>query len=121
MLPIIAIAACGDDDEAAYCDSWASVRTAFAGFRDVDVVENGLEAVRGQLAELESSLDALRASSEDLLTDEAEALGAALDELAITLTSTDLPVDRRAEVRAAADEVDAAWARLVAQADVDCG
>jgi hypothetical protein len=38
-----------------------------------------------------------------------------------TLTSTDLPVDRREEVRAATEAVDAAWNDLLVKADADCG
>ncbi|MCU0273482.1 MAG: hypothetical protein MUE34_09635 [Acidimicrobiales bacterium] len=122
-----ALAACGDDDdtgaatEAAYCTAWSDVRTAFEGFREIDVVEGGLDSVREQITSVETSLEALRTSSEELLATEAEAFRSSLDELVTTLTSTDLPVDRREEVRAATEAVDAAWNDLLVKADADCG
>lgn len=126
VLAFGSLAACGGDDtgaatEAAYCTAWSDVRTAFEGFREIDVVEGGLDSVREQITSVETSLEALRTSSEELLAAEAEAFRSSLDELVTTLTSTDLPVDRRAEVRAATEVVDAAWNDLVAKADADCG
>jgi hypothetical protein len=126
LLAFGALTSCGDDDEeaateAAYCGAWADVRAAFEGFREIDVVEGGLESVRTQVTAIETSLDTLRTSSEELLAREAEAFRASLDELVTTLTSPDLPVDRREEVRAASDEVDGAWNDLLAKADADCG
>jgi hypothetical protein len=125
-LALGAVAACGDDDEgaateAAYCDAWSDLRDAFQGFEEIDVVEGGLESVRSQLTAVENALDALRTSSQELLAPEAEAFRTSLDDLVTTLTSTDLPVDRREEVRAASDTVDAAWNDLLAKADADCG
>lgn len=126
VLVLGALAACGDDDEeaaaeAAYCDAWSEARAAFEGFSDIDLLEGGLGGVREQITALQSALDALKSSSEELLAPEAAAVRTSLDDLVSTLTSTDLPVDRREEVRAATDAVDAAWDDLLAKADADCG
>ncbi len=122
-----ALTSCGNDDEeqaaveAAYCDAWSETRAAFEGFREIDLLEGGLGGVREQITTLQASLDALRTSSEELLAPEAAAVRTSLDDLVTTLTSTDLPIDRREEVRAASDAVGAAWDDLLAEADADCG
>lgn len=123
ILSIGGLAACGDDSEsadAAYCDAWAGVRTAFERYAEVDVIEAGLSSIREYVEGIESALADVREINQDRVGEEADALRTAFDELSTVLTSGELPVDRVEEVRAAADEVDGAWADLVAAVDVDC-
>lgn len=118
-------AGCGSDDgganaDAAYCDSLVEVRDAFESYADVDIVEGGLSSVRTYVDRIEASLADARAANSERIGDEADAFRTALDDLVETLTSGELPVDRRDEVRAAADEVRRTWDDLVAASEVDC-
>jgi hypothetical protein len=62
----------------------------------------------------------MRAANDARIGEQADAFRAAVDELVTTLTSRELPVDRREEVRAAVDEVERTWDELVASAEIDC-
>jgi hypothetical protein len=114
---------CGDDDaaaDAAYCDSLAQVRDAFEQYAEIDVVEGGLDSIRQYVDGIDAALADVREANVARIGEEADAFRAALDELVTTLTSAELPVDRREEVRLAADEVDRTWSELRTAAEVDC-
>ncbi|HSM66672.1 MAG TPA: hypothetical protein VK860_10240 [Ilumatobacteraceae bacterium] len=116
-------AGCGDDEsaaDAAYCDSLIEVRDAFESYSEIDVVEGGLDSIRTYVDRIETALADMRSASDARIGEEADAFRTALDELVTTLTSGELPVDRREEVRAAADEVERTWNELVAAGEIDC-
>jgi hypothetical protein len=123
LLLAVTAAGCGDDEEAAdaaYCDSLIELRNSFESYAEIDVVEGGLDSIRTYLDGIETSLAEVRSANDARIGEEADAFRAALDELVVTLTSTDLPVDRRDEVRAAADEVEQTWNELAAAAEIEC-
>jgi hypothetical protein len=124
LVVVAAIAAgCSDDDssaDAAYCDSLAEVRDAFESYSDIDIVQGGLDSIRTYVDRIEAALEEVRSANSARISEEAEAFRAALDELVVSLTSGDLPVDRREEVRAAADEVQRTWEELVAAGEIEC-
>jgi hypothetical protein len=111
----------GNDTRAAYCDAWSTVETAFDDFRNVDVVAVGIDGVRASLDGLRGAVENLGEASRDQLGDEVSAFSTSLQDLVTTLTSPDLPVDRREQVRAARGEVDTAWNALLDEARADCG
>jgi hypothetical protein len=114
---------CGDDDGAAdvaYCDSLVELRDAFESYSEIDVVEGGLDSIRTYVDGIETALSDVRSANDARIGEEADAFRTALDELVTTLTSTELPVDRREEVRAAADEVERTWDELAAAGEVEC-
>jgi hypothetical protein len=116
-------AGCGDDEsaaDAAYCDSLIEVRDAFESYSEIDVIEGGLDSIRTYVDRIEAALADMRSASDARIGEEADAFRTALDELVTTLTSGELPVDRREEVRAAADEVERTWNELVAAGEIDC-
>lgn len=104
----------------AYCNDWAALATAFDGYAEVDLVNGGLDSVRAYVASIQTAADALKASSDSLITPKAEALVASMRDLATTLTDPSLPVDRRAQVQEASAEVDDAWNSLVDTARTTC-
>lgn len=101
------------DAAEAYCDAWAEVITAFEAFDQIDLVAGGTDAIRTSAADLDTAVQQLADAADDQLQPAVEEFTASLDELGTVLTSTDLPVDRRQEVRDAADQVDATWNELV--------
>ncbi|HSL74366.1 MAG TPA: hypothetical protein VK853_07860 [Ilumatobacteraceae bacterium] len=124
LLVATAAAGCGGDDDAAadaaYCDSLLQVRDAFESYAEIDVIEGGLDSIRTYVDGIESALADVRSANDARIGEEADAFRTALDELVITLTTGELPVDRREEVRAAADEVERAWNDLVAAGEIEC-
>jgi hypothetical protein len=122
LLVAAAAAGCddGDDADAAYCDSLVEMRQAFESYSEIDVVEGGLDSIRTYVDGIETALADVRSANDARIGEEADAFRTALDELVTTLTSGDLPVDRREEVRAAADDVERTWDELVAAGEIEC-
>jgi hypothetical protein len=115
---------CGDDDsaaDAAYCSSLLRAQEAFEQYTDVDVIEGGLASIREYVDGIEAALAEVREANVARIGDELDAFRTAFDELLTTLTTGDLPVDRRDEVSAARDEVERTWDELRAAAEIDCG
>jgi hypothetical protein len=122
LLVAAAVAGCDDggDADAAYCDSLVELRQAFESYSEIDVVEGGLDSIRTYVDGIETALADVRSANDARIGEEADAFRTALDELVTTLTSGELPVDRREEVRAAADEVERTWDELVAAGEIEC-
>jgi hypothetical protein len=131
VLTFGAAASCSDDsDESAatttvdarqeYCDAWAGLITAFQAYDEVDVVNGGLDSVRAYFDDLDAAAQQLDAAADAQLQPPVDAFETALDNLGTTLTSTSLPVDRREQVQAAAEQVDTAWNDLVEAFKADC-
>jgi hypothetical protein len=115
---------CSNDDDAAadaaYCDSLVEVRSAFESYSEIDIVAGGMDSIREYVDRIETALDEVRSANDARIGEEADAFRTALDELVTTLTTGELPVDRREEVRAAADEVDRTWDELIAAGEIEC-
>ena len=116
---------CGNDDDtaaadAAYCDSLLEVREAFESYAEIDVVEGGMDSIRQYVDDIEAALADVRSANAARIGEEADAFRTALDDLVTTLTTGELPVDRREEVRAAADEVERTWDQLIAAGEIEC-
>lgn len=126
-----ALAGCSSDGDTAattttadirqqYCDAWAGLISAFEAYDEIDVVNGGLDSVRTYFDDLDTAAQQLEAAADAQLQPDVEAFTTALDELGTTLTSSSLPVDRRDQVRAAANQVDTAWNDLVDAFDAGC-
>ena len=118
-----AVAGCGDDGaaaDAAFCDSLVEVREAFESYSEIDLIAGGLDSIRTYVDGIGSALSEMRSANSARIGEEADAFRTALDELVTTLTTGDLPVDRREEVREAADEVERTWAALVTAGEIEC-
>jgi len=105
---------------AAYCGAWEDFITAFEAYEQIDLLAGGTDSIRTYFDDLDAAGQALADAADAQLAPAVDDFTTALDDLATTVTSGDLPVDRRAEVRAAADDVDAAWNDLVAAFEGGC-
>jgi hypothetical protein len=95
--------------EERYCAAWQDVVDAFGAFAEIDVVADGTDAVQAAFDDLEASVTTLEGAADEQITPSVQAFLGSLEDLGTTLTSPELPVDRRDQVRAARDEVDASW------------
>lgn len=105
---------------AAYCSAWSDLVTAFGSFTEIDIINEGVDSVRSFVADVETSANALDEAATAQLGPVIEDFATSLETLGTTLTSPDLPFDRREEVRAAAAQVDADWNTLVDAFAADC-
>lgn len=131
LLSLGGLAGCSDDESTTaappttdirqdYCDAWQGLITAFEAYDEIDVVNGGLDSVRTYFDDLDAAARELADAADAQLAPEVDVFTSSLDALATTMTSTSLPVDRREQVRAAANEVDAAWNDLVAAFEAGC-
>jgi hypothetical protein len=125
-----ATAGCSNDDESSstttadtrqvYCDAWADLINAFEAYDDIDIINGGIDSVRTYFEDLDAAATTLEGAATDQLGVETQAFTDAVDDLGTTLVSSSLPVDRRAQVRDAAEAVDTAWNDLVAAFAAGC-
>lgn len=117
----VAVTSCSTDDQARadYCAAWSELQSAVGATDDLEFSREGVDAAQRYVDGLRSSLDRLLDAGEVQLGDEVGAVGDALAGLGSTLVDGDLPLDRRDEVRSAADELAAAWERLADAAAFD--
>ena len=108
------------DTRKEYCDAWGGLIDAFEAYDEIDVVNGGLDSVRTYCDALDSAAQQLADAADAQLQPKVDAFTTALDDLGTTLTSSSLPVDRREQVRAAADQVDTAWNDLVEAFKAGC-
>jgi hypothetical protein len=90
---VLGLAACGDDggdggdgDEGAaegagVCEARDELTESFAALGDIDVVNDGTDAVRAAVDSIGEDLEALREAAGDEADDELDAVGAAVDDL----------------------------------------
>jgi hypothetical protein len=115
------VTSCSADDQARadYCAAWSELQSAVGATDDLEFSREGVDAAQRYVEGLRSSLDRLLDTGEVQLGDEVDAVGDALAGLGSTLVDGDLPLDRRDEVRSAADELAAAWDQLADAAAFD--
>lgn len=131
LTALLVLGACSSDGEdtaatttvdtaAAYCDAWTGVISAFEAYDEIDVVAGGTDSIQTYFDDLDAAATQLADAADAQLAPAVDAFTTALDDLGTTITSPDLPVDRREEVQAAADDVDAAWNQMVAAFEAGC-
>ena len=103
-----------------YCQAWQQTLAAFGSYRSIDIVNGGLDSVRAYLDRLDSAVRTLDDTADAQVKPKVDAFKAAVRDLESTVTSTALPVDRRAQVRAAAEKVNATWNELSDAARPGC-
>jgi hypothetical protein len=117
---MLAASACGDDAEDAYCDAWEGAVEAYTELRALDLTAVGSEGLRTAVDDLDSSLQELVNAAENQAGDDVERLRESVEQLIETVLSPDLPVDRRDEVAAAADDLRSAWDDVADSVRVEC-
>ena len=119
--PLAACSSSGSDAEssptssvqAAYCGAWDDVVEAFAGFDDLDLVNDGLGSVRSYLDDLGESLQTFADAADAKLRPQVDDLEAAIQGLADAVAGD-------ADLGDAATELRSSWDALVKALREDC-
>ena len=125
LASVLVVAGCGsDDDESAqdqYCAAGESLETSLDELADLDLVAEGTDGVTAAVDQVQSDLDDLRDSASDAAADEVGALEQAVDGLndAISTLGGDLTSDNASAVGSAIEDV-AAAAQSVLDTLSDC-
>ena len=87
-LSLATLSACGSDSDSsedAFCDAGDSLRSNIEGIADIDIVSGGTDAVTEKIEAIQSDVDQLSESGQDVAADEISALETAVDETAAAL------------------------------------
>lgn len=105
------------------CTAWSGVVDAFNAYRQVDVINGGLNSVRNYVDDLGASIQTLQSAASATVQPQVEALRSALTHLADTLgtnTSTTKVSTNLSEIRTAVSDVNNAWNDLVSALRTEC-
>lgn len=117
--------ACSDDDDdggdaSTFCEQRAELRDSVQELRDVNVVEEGVEALDTQLDEVLAEVTDLRASAGELAP-EVDAVKAAADSLKTSVAAASTLPDKASALVAGLTDLSASWDALTTASDADCG
>lgn len=125
---VLQLAACGDDDDAAsgpdVCETRDDLQTSVDALMDVDVVEQGSDALEAAVADMTDAADAMAEAAAAELDDEVDDLRTAIDELETavsTVGDADGPAAAVADVSSAVATVASAVTELDVELGDDCG
>ena len=121
---VVVVAGCGGDDESAqdrYCAAGESLESSLDELTGLDLVAEGTDGLTAAVDEVQSDLDDLRDSASEAAADEVSALEQAVDDLsdAISTLGGDLTSDNASAVGTAIENV-ATAARSVRDTLSDC-
>lgn len=106
VLVIGLAAGCGDDDtspEAAFCEAGDNLRADIESIRDIDLLGDGLDAIEERFEAIKNDLAQLQSSGSDVADDEITALDEAVDAFrtALDAVGADLSVANARDVAVA--------------------
>jgi hypothetical protein len=109
----LALVACSssDDDELSFCDDREELQSSFQDLRDVNVADDGIEALDAAIDDVTADLTTLRSSATELQP-QVDGVEAALEDLSTAVEAAATPGDK---VIAAVDglaSVSVAWQAL---------
>lgn len=80
---LLVLTACSSktDDEAALCDNIDSLDASIQALKDVNVIQDGTDALKSSVEDLKDRLKAVADSATDVLRPDVDAIGSALDSI----------------------------------------
>lgn len=105
---------------AAYCASWQGVVDSFTALKQVDVIGNGVNALKSAVDALQSSLQNLGTTSDKMFRPKVDAVTSAVGNLADSISSTTNPADLVTKVRDGLSRINSAWTDLVTTLRTHC-
>lgn len=120
IVAVLAGSACSSDDEPnTFCENRAELGSAIQDLRDVNVLDDGVDALESQLEVVQSDVDALRTSATELQP-EIDALGSSVVTLKSSLADAASLADKAAALSAGFTSVQSAWQALLDASGSDC-
>ena len=120
IVAALAGSACSSDDEPnTFCENRAELGSAIQDLRDVNVLDDGVDALESQLEVVESDVDALKTSATELQP-EVDALGSSVVTLKSSLADASSLADKAAALSAGFTSVQSAWQALLDASGADC-
>jgi uncharacterized protein YoxC len=108
-----------DDSPNTFCENRAELDSAIQDLRDLDVVDDGIEALDSQLTVVLDDVDALKASAAELAP-EVDAVETSVESLKTSVAAATTPVDKATALTGGLAAIEAAWQALTDASDADC-
>ena len=120
VVAALAGSACSSDDSPnTFCENRAELGSAIQDLRDVNVLDDGVDALESQLGVVQSDIDALKTSATELQP-EVDAVSSSVVTLKSSLTDASSLADKAAALSAGFTSVQSAWQALLDASDSDC-
>lgn len=124
FIPVIAVlllvgAAC-DDDVSPACEAKERLQSSVDDLRNVDVVDDGLDALRTDVDAVADNLATFRSEVSAELEPEVDAVQAAVDQVRSTLESSGTPAELASALATDLSDLGAAWNELTGAAQDLC-
>jgi hypothetical protein len=117
------VVGCSDDDgdEASTCSDLQALATDVRGLTDVDIVDSGLDALRDQLDEIDTAWNTAKESGDEQFGAELDALDDAISTLEDEVSSDDSLSEKAEAVGTDIDAVSTAWDDVTSAVDDEMG
>lgn len=121
LVVTVAAAGCSDDGDGAssFCDDRVELQDSIQDLRDLNVVDDGIEALDSQLETVLADVDALEASAADL-EPEVGAVKTSIETLQASVASAETPVDKATALVSGLDDINVAWEALTTASGSEC-
>jgi len=124
FIPVVAVlllvgAACGDDVSSA-CEAQETLQSSVDDLRNIDVVDDGLDALRTDVDAVADNLSTFRDEAGAELEPDVDAVRSALDEVRSTLESGGTPAELASSLATGVSDLVAAWDQLKGAAQDLC-
>ena len=123
VLVVVTVAGAGCSDDggtSSFCDDRVELQESIQELRDVNVIDDGIEALDTQLETVLSDVDALRASADEL-EPEVDGLKTSLETLQTSVASAEAPADKASALVSGLNEISVAWEALTTASGSECG
>jgi len=108
-----------DDSPNTFCENRAELAGAIQDLRDVNVADDGVEALDSQLTVVLADVDTLEASAADL-EPEVDAVKASVESLKTSVSEAGSVVEKATALTGGLAAVQSAWQALTDASDADC-
>ncbi len=124
IIPVVAVlllvgAAC-DDDVSPACEAQQKLQSSVDDLRNVDVVDDGLDALRTDVDAVADNLATFRSEVSAELEPEVDAVQAAVDQVRSSLESSGTPAELASALATDVSDLAAAWNELTGAAQNLC-
>ena len=117
MIPVVvalllAGAACSDDGASSVCEARDELENSVEELRDINVLDDGLDALRSDLDTVAGNLATFRAEAGDELEPQIDAVRDAIDQVRSTVDSSGSPAEVATSIRTGVSGLTTAWNEL---------
>jgi hypothetical protein len=117
---LLAGAACGDDEASSACEARDELESSVEALRDIDVLDDGLDALRADLDAVGEDLATFRTEAGDELEPQTDAVRGPIDQIRSTLDSGGTPAEIAASIGTGLSDLATSWNELAEAAQGLC-